>query len=1175
MYRRRAPNSNNNSVNAPFKSVFPNQSTSISGHEFSGSKAPAYIPERSNTRFSLNLPQGSSSKAPSYIPQRPASAKRSLSSASNSSDSNDITIQKVVETEVISIEDTSFTHTDQDGDIEIVSSNKVEKTKHLPNTEFRINNIVPDSTKPAISLNNPFLTSHNKKRQRTTIRPNSFQLPMPLKARGPSPESLPVVTSSVALSKANQVTDGSLKYYEVMYRKPSSKKHKTWTDDGIVKLNSGGRIALEDRRGKEIGHGSVNSDNLDEDLVLRIGGFEVQISHQIDVQKTDPDTYFLEKSVLPTNTVKTITKTSFVTPTIIATPLSGSISTGLNESLSRPVSGNSNRSGFRTYKINAPRHDPHDPNSIVMPRYPVKLLKTSDHVLDVVIDPCVGRMLRPHQIEGVKFLYECVMGFREFGGNGALLADEMGLGKTLMTITLIWTLLKQTPIAGNKPAIERALIVCPVSLMLNWKKEFKKWLGSRVGVFMADGKTNLRQLVYSRVYQVIICGYERLRSISEDLQQASIDLIVMDEGHRLKSSNNKSLQAILSFPTAKRILLTGTPIQNDLGEFFAMVDLINPGILGTYQSFKKDFEVPIIKSRQPEASSKDLEKGRLRSDELSVTTRTFTLRRTADTIEKYLPPKTESVIFCKPSAKQIELYKQILESTSLKKCVGSNNMSEHLRAITVLKKLCNSPSLLRDEDLQAFNLNLPPSLPFNGGKLRLLMLFLSILRKKTTEKVVVVSGFTKTLDVIESALNDAGMSSLRLDGSTANTKRQALVDQFNNTDQRNSFVFLLSAKSGGTGLNLIGASRLFLFDTDWNPSVDLQAMARVHRDGQKHPVFVYRLLITGAMDEKIYQRQITKQGLADSFMDSNEGGGKSKAGKKRVNGVKTLGSKQNGGGTNSFSQAELQDLFKFHTSTLCHTHDLLGCKCAKTHGNEYPESSVSDEKTDLTYDEFVISRSQGTSQGSNSSNKKSCFVISDDEDNCELLGENKPNSRFASNSKSRNDTSLKPNQDDQVIDISSDEDDNNALGDERKRFGGWTTAKNVIDGTAPVPKYLRDKAKSDMKGLYEYKHIDPAAFLKKLTAAGHNTSSSNPVVPNPPTKSRKSRLSLYGYEIDEVMHADGVVEVEDEEDIIIEDDAQIDGQLYFGDDIMLEALKSNLSPVSFIFTKSSTDKKNN
>lgn len=1161
MYRRRSANNKQNSINAPFKTVVPNRSSAVPGLQSPVSRAPPYIPDRSQGRLSLALPRAPGSRAPTYAPQRSTTAQRSLSSVNNSPNKDDITIQKVVDKTPIVTTNEKSPEKDMDGDIEIVTQNKcVSKSAEsdvtitgLSTRQYRINNSVLDPIKSSINIENPYITSYPANRRQNVNRQSSIKLNTGLLKPQNSLHSSIITSSSPASQPKKAPSNGTPKYYEVMYRKPSSKKHKTWTDDGILRLGSGGGLTLEDRRGKEIGHGSTSSPDLEEDLVLKVGNFEVQVSHEIDANKTNPDTYFEEKNVLSITAAKIqIPKTSFKSPVITATSLGASISSSLNESLSRPVSSGNDRSGFRSYKIDTPRHDPHNPNSIVMKRYPIKKCKHSDTILDVVIDPVLGRLLRPHQIEGVKFLYECVMGFREFNGNGALLADEMGLGKTLMTITLIWTLLKQTPIAGNKPTIERALIVCPVSLMANWKKEFKKWLGTRVGVFIADGKSDLRRLVYGRVYQVIICGYERLRSISEDLKQASIDLIVMDEGHRLKSSNNKSSQAILNLPTTKRVLLTGTPIQNDLSEFFAMIDVINPGILGTYQNFKRDFELPIIKSRQPEASMKDIEIGRLRSDELSTITRMFTLRRTASTIEKYLPPKTESVVFCKPSAKQAELYTQILECNSLKKCVGSSNMSEHLRAITLLKKLCNSPALLRDQDFDVFNLDLPPTLPYAGGKLRMLILFLSILRKKTDEKVVVVSGFTKTLDIIELALGDAGMSSMRLDGSTPNQKRQGLVDEFNKTSQSHSFVFLLSAKSGGTGLNLIGASRLFLFDTDWNPSVDLQAMARVHRDGQKRPVYIYRLLIAGAMDEKIYQRQITKQGLADSFMDVNdEDDKKAKGSGRKSQRGKNTGKKKSGAGTNTFSQAELQDLFKFHPDVTCHTHDLLGCGCCGDISKKKeisPKDSVDNVgETNMTYDELVISRSQTVYKNTNETKKRSRFVISDgDASNPFIISDNEENTP----KKPRHDKAVDNNND--PIEIDSDEDGDDIF-NERKRLGGWTTAKNVIEGTAPIPEHLCDKTKLEMKGLYEYKHIDPVKLLEKAASA-----KSNPV-------SSHTDLETLGNDIEPVIKID----VNDA------DEANMDEEIYLGDDIMLETLKSARSPITFVFTKSSLDRKEN
>jgi DNA repair and recombination protein RAD54B len=237
-----------------------------------------------------------------------------------------------------------------------------------------------------------------------------------------------------------------------------------------------------------------------------------------------------------------------------------------------------------------PRHDPHAENALVMRR--PRSVPRGSQIVDVVVDPVLCKALRPHQREGIRFMYECVMGMRE-SGEGAILADEMGLGKTLQTIALLWTLLKQNPIYEAGPVIKKALIVCPVTLINNWRKEIKKWLGNeRVGVFVADGaKINLRDFTMGRSYSIMIIGYERLRLVQEELKKgAGIDIVVADEGHRLKTAQNKSAQAILGLNTNRRIILSGTPIQNDLSEFFVMVDFVNPGLLGKYSKFKKDFE---------------------------------------------------------------------------------------------------------------------------------------------------------------------------------------------------------------------------------------------------------------------------------------------------------------------------------------------------------------------------------------------------------------------------------------------------------------------------------------------------------------------------------------------------------------------------------------------------------
>lgn len=587
-----------------------------------------------------------------------------------------------------------------------------------------------------------------------------------------------------------------------------------------------------------------------------------------------------------------------------------------------------------------PRHDPKAVGALVMPR--PKSVPKGRQVVDVVVDPLLAKNLRPHQREGVRFLYECVMGMRSFNGEGAILADDMGLGKTLQTIALLWTLLKQNPVYEAPPVIKKALIVCPVTLINNWRKEFRKWLGNeRIGVFVFDDKSKrLTDFTKGRAYSIMIVGYEKLRTVQEALANSSgVDIIIADEGHRLKTLQNKSGLAIQSLSAVKRVILSGTPIQNDLREFFAAVDLVNPGILGSFKSFIREFETPIVRSRQPEATSKDIEKGESRGEELRELTSQFMLRRTADILAKYLPPKTEYVLFCKPTRPQANIYKAVLASPIFQSAMG--NAESALQLITILKKLSNSPSLLTaknnngtpNETMTALIASIPQPLhrhlsPSSSAKIRVLDQLLDTMRSKTDEKIVLVSNYTSTLSLLATLLTSLGLPYLRLDGSTPAQKRQGLVDDFNRLPASSCFAFLLSAKAGGTGLNLIGASRLILFDVDWNPATDIQAMARIHRDGQKRPCRIYRILLKGSLEEKIWQRQVTKLGLADSVMQEK--------------------STSNGGA--QFSAAELRDLFRLDEDRACQTHELLGCRCGGRGVQADSEASSSGAVTPATGD---------------------------------------------------------------------------------------------------------------------------------------------------------------------------------------------------------------------------------
>lgn len=259
-----------------------------------------------------------------------------------------------------------------------------------------------------------------------------------------------------------------------------------------------------------------------------------------------------------------------------------------------------------------------------------------------MLDPRLVKEMREHQLVGVKFLYECIMGHRD-KIEGAILADEMGLGKTLQCITLLYTLFKQGPNNG-KPVVSRALIVVPSSLVNNWRKEFRKWLGDeRLPVFAVDGKTDTAAAFYKIKDnwngKVLIISYEQFSKNRDLMSKVSFDIMICDEGHRLKNQKTKAYGDLNGVDTLKRIILTGTPIQNDLTELYALVEFVNPKLLGNFSRFQRLFIDPINASREPDAPEDVKEHGRMQMSHLTETLDYFVLRRTSDTISKFLPDK--------------------------------------------------------------------------------------------------------------------------------------------------------------------------------------------------------------------------------------------------------------------------------------------------------------------------------------------------------------------------------------------------------------------------------------------------------------------------------------------------------------------------------------------------------
>lgn len=720
----------------------------------------------------------------------------------------------------------------------------------------------------------------------------------------------PPASASDDQSKAT--TELAESYWTVNWRKPQNKKQVFWEGDGLIH-QVGTKLTFYSEEGKVMGTTNSAPEVIASGFSTTIGGKIVELDGEI----TREDFPWLQDS-----------SAQPVAASVIATPL---------KSTFVAPSSFYNRSTEPQKPKADPMHDPNAEGAVVM-KSPTKehmkrYNKDNFPVVPVVLDPILARHLRPHQKEGVKFMYECVMGLRKHEGQGCILADEMGLGKTLQTVALVWTLLKQSPYADIRPPLSKALIVCPVSLVKNWKMEFHKWLGKdRVQVVIWGDSNAISNFQNNKRAHVLVLGYERLKTVVEQLKLCvpPIGLIICDEGHRLKSTNNKTSAMFQHLKTPRRILLSGTPIQNDLSEFHAMASFCNPGLLDEYTTFRQVYENPILRSRAPDSTPKETELGKARLAQLLTISRSFVLRRDATILDNYLPPKTEYVVFVKPTQLQVSMFQKIL-TKNIDDWVGSST-SESLAMINVLTKISNSPILLKataDKSKENSNSIMRPGveeavklLPHSrvedlglSGKLTALAQLLAALHKNTEEKVVLVSHYVSTLNIMEAFCQKMKYPFFRLDGQTPPQKRQEYVNQFNKSSHRNSFVFLLSSKAGGVGINLIGASRLCLIDQDWNPSHDLQSMARIHRDGQKRPVFIYRFLTTGAIDEKIFQRQVTKLGLSSSLIDSSKSGSKS----------------------DSFSRKELRDIFRIHLDTACHTHDLLECPCQT---EEYIENAL-------------------------------------------------------------------------------------------------------------------------------------------------------------------------------------------------------------------------------------------
>ncbi len=443
--------------------------------------------------------------------------------------------------------------------------------------------------------------------------------------------------------------------------------------------------------------------------------------------------------------------------------------------------------------------------------------------------------LRPYQIDGYEWLSRLAN-----WGVGACLADDMGLGKTLQALAILVE-------RAEKGA---ALVVAPVSVCRNWVKEAMRFAPTlNFQIFGGgDRKTAVKSL---GKYDVLVTSYNLLQAEEELFTSRNFATIVLDEAQAIKNRNTKRSKTVMNLQGDFRLITTGTPIENHLGELWNLFNFINPGLLGKHEFFSEKFALPIEKTKD-ENARKTLQK----------LIKPFTLRRRKNQVLDDLPAKTEIVLTVEMSDEERAFYEAIrreaLEKIESTDGAAKDKRFRILAELTRLRLACCHPKLVNE------------NVPISSSKLELFGETLEELLENK-HKALVFSQFVKHLKIVEEYLKSKEISYQYLDGSTPPNVRQERIDEF----QRGiGDVFLISLKAGGTGLNLTAADYVIHLDPWWNPAVEDQATDRVHRIGQQRPVTVYRLVTENTVEEKILKLHETKRDLADSLLDGTDTSGK-------------------------------------------------------------------------------------------------------------------------------------------------------------------------------------------------------------------------------------------------------------------------------------------------------------
>lgn len=533
-----------------------------------------------------------------------------------------------------------------------------------------------------------------------------------------------------------------------------------------------------------------------------------------------------------------------------------------------------------------------------------------DHEGLISVERQIGGLIKDHQIKGVRFLWDRIV-VNSKSREGCLLAHTMGLGKTMQTVTFLVAITQareskdpsiasQIPESLQKPC---TIVLCPASLVTNWEQEVTFWARSilgRVSVIDSSMKPVSRHAkvaAWSREGGVLILAYSMLRTMLSKATSAqetrifeSPAIVVADEAHYLKNEATAVSQACAKFTTPNRIALTGSPLANNVEEYYSMINWLAPGYLASLSEFRELYSRPI--ERGLWGTSDEREK-RLALQTLHLLTETIGPKINRATIQSCpqllaeLPRKKEYVISVAPTAMQRTLYDIFVDALAnardAAKRTGLKSSISHLSLLSSLSLICNHPILFRDQLLQieggqkpadyfpmetiSTALSLTKNIKGFGmrlsNKVQILMTILEEC-KRVGDKVILFSQSIPTLNLLQAILSEHELRVCRLDGSTDVTARQAMVQGFNAGDED---VFLISTTAGGYGLNIQGANRVIIFDFKFNPVHEQQAVGRAYRIGQQKPVFVYHFVTGGSFEDSLHERSVFKRQLAARVVD--------------------------------------------------------------------------------------------------------------------------------------------------------------------------------------------------------------------------------------------------------------------------------------------------------------------